>query len=211
MTITSENDNDVIVYALEKVISYARRTEQIFVAQVVWWLASIIGLEQGLINHIDNLQSQSDIADRKELRQVPVQSERIISPTSRDIQEESHCSSPGIFVHPDRKNQLNNLNPDISDPDLSASRPRTPSGVIDSSNQFLAKSRKERTAFFKQKRIDQLSCTRSGKVLKQPLSKGQRKYLQCIPKDTIAEYLADRKYDLRPYAQYIIQETCIVI
>jgi hypothetical protein len=47
MTITFENDNDVIIYALEKIISYARRTQQIFVAQCVWWLASIIGLEQG--------------------------------------------------------------------------------------------------------------------------------------------------------------------
>jgi hypothetical protein len=58
MTITFENENDVIVYALEKVISYARRTPQIFVAQCVWWLASIIVLEQGLINHIDNLNGQ---------------------------------------------------------------------------------------------------------------------------------------------------------
>jgi len=61
MTVTFENDNDVIVYALEKVISYARRTQQIFVAQCVWWLASIIGLEQGLANYIDNIQSRIDV------------------------------------------------------------------------------------------------------------------------------------------------------
>jgi len=35
MTITFENANDSIVYALEKDISYAGRTEQIFVAQCV--------------------------------------------------------------------------------------------------------------------------------------------------------------------------------
>jgi hypothetical protein len=58
MTITFENDNDIIVYPLEKVISYARRTQQIFVAQCVWWLASIIGLEQGLVNYIDNIESR---------------------------------------------------------------------------------------------------------------------------------------------------------
>jgi hypothetical protein len=58
MTITFENDHDVIVYALEKIISHARRTQHIFVAQCVWWLASIIGLEQGLIIHIDNLNSR---------------------------------------------------------------------------------------------------------------------------------------------------------
>jgi hypothetical protein len=61
MTITFENDNDVIVYALEKIISYARRTQQIFVAQCVWWHASIIGLEQGINNYIDNLQSWIEI------------------------------------------------------------------------------------------------------------------------------------------------------
>jgi len=55
MTINFENDNDVIVYALEKIIAYARSTQQIFVAQCVWWLASIIGLDKGLTIHIDNL------------------------------------------------------------------------------------------------------------------------------------------------------------
>jgi hypothetical protein len=62
MTITFENDNDVIVYALEKVISYARRTEQLFVAQCVWWLVSIIGLEQRLIIHINNLHGRTVIS-----------------------------------------------------------------------------------------------------------------------------------------------------
>jgi hypothetical protein len=61
MTITFENDNDVIIYTLEKVISYARKTQQVFVAQCVWWLASIIGLEQGLIKFIDNLQLRVEI------------------------------------------------------------------------------------------------------------------------------------------------------
>jgi len=55
MTLSFDDDNDIIVYALEKIISYARRTQHIFVAQCVWWLAAIIGLEQGLIIHIDNL------------------------------------------------------------------------------------------------------------------------------------------------------------
>jgi len=58
MSITFENENDVIVYALEKVISHARRTQQVFVAQCIWWLALVIGLEQGLINPIDNLRAR---------------------------------------------------------------------------------------------------------------------------------------------------------
>jgi len=81
MTITFENDNDVIVYALEKIIAHARRTQQVFVAQCVWWLVSIIGPEQGLVNYIDNIQSRQEIfiipgkaTERKET----------ISPTPRD-------------------------------------------------------------------------------------------------------------------------------
>jgi hypothetical protein len=62
MTITFENDNDVILYALERILSYARRTKQPFVAQCVWWLVLIIRLEQGLINHIENLHGRTVIS-----------------------------------------------------------------------------------------------------------------------------------------------------
>jgi hypothetical protein len=61
MTITFENNNDIIVYALAIVIAHARRTQQIFMAQCVWWLASIIGLDQGLVSYIDNIQSRRNV------------------------------------------------------------------------------------------------------------------------------------------------------
>jgi 3-mercaptopyruvate sulfurtransferase SseA len=70
MTVTFQNDNDIIVYALEKVIAYARDTQRIFVAQCVWWLLSIIGLEQGLINYIYNLKQGSDITRIEEERRT---------------------------------------------------------------------------------------------------------------------------------------------
>jgi len=85
MTVNFENDNDVIVYALEKVISYARRTQQIFVAQCAWWLASIIGLEQGLANYIDNIQSRVDVTV------IPEEASKVgrtVSPIPRDNQED---------------------------------------------------------------------------------------------------------------------------
>jgi hypothetical protein len=85
MTITFETDNDVIVYALEKVIAYARRTQQIFVAQCVWWLASIIGLEQGLVNYIDNLQSRINVTVNPEKASSVGDT---VSPIPRDIQED---------------------------------------------------------------------------------------------------------------------------
>jgi hypothetical protein len=79
MTITFDNDNDVIVYAFKKVIAYARRTQQIFVAQCVWWLASAVGLESGLVIHIDNLHGRTVVEE-------PLRKE--VSPVPRDIQEE---------------------------------------------------------------------------------------------------------------------------
>jgi len=81
MPITFENDNDVIIYALECVISHARRTQQIFMAHCVWWLASIIGLEQGLVSHIDKLQGQDNTISQEQLPQE-------VSATPRDLAED---------------------------------------------------------------------------------------------------------------------------
>ena len=73
MTITFDNDTDVIDYALEKIVSFARENQYLFVANCVWWIAGIIGLDNRLINHIDNLvlKTPNDIGE--------------ISPTPQDI------------------------------------------------------------------------------------------------------------------------------
>jgi len=78
MAITFENNNAVIIYALECIISYTKRTQQIFVAQCVWWLASIIGLEQELVSHIDKLQGQDNTILQEQLS-------REVSATPRDL------------------------------------------------------------------------------------------------------------------------------
>jgi len=95
MTLTFENNNDVIVYALEKIISFARENQFIFVAQCVWWLASIIGLSQGLIVHIDNLRERQSLASiNNGLESVhpdriqQLRSERTVSSTPRDLTED---------------------------------------------------------------------------------------------------------------------------
>jgi len=77
MTITFENDNDVIVYALEMIISYARKNQYIFVAQSVWWIASIIGLTEGLVIYIDNshIRSESHQIPLQEIDQLSLASE----------------------------------------------------------------------------------------------------------------------------------------
>jgi hypothetical protein len=70
MTVTFENDNEVIFYALEMIISFARNSQQIFVAQCVWWLASIIGLEDALVNHIDTLHGQTTVRKEHTAKEV---------------------------------------------------------------------------------------------------------------------------------------------
>jgi hypothetical protein len=67
MTITFENDNNVIVYAFEKTISHPRKTQQIFLAQCVWWLASIVGLESGLVNYINILRKREEVLSQDQL------------------------------------------------------------------------------------------------------------------------------------------------
>jgi hypothetical protein len=57
MTISFDNSNDVIVYALEKIISICRDHHHLYAAQCVWWLAAITGLQEGLVIHIDNLRA----------------------------------------------------------------------------------------------------------------------------------------------------------
>jgi len=66
MPITFNINNDVIVYALENIISYARDNQYIFLAQSIWWISSIIRLQKALVDCIDNLKRQSDITLRKD-------------------------------------------------------------------------------------------------------------------------------------------------
>jgi len=111
MTVTFENDNDIILYALKRIISYARRTQQIFLAQCIWWLAGIIGLEGGLITYIDNLQAREVVAngegsnlsrkDRGNSNNTPypihphrakqVSDTREVSGTPRDLLQDQRC------------------------------------------------------------------------------------------------------------------------
>jgi len=58
MTITFDSDYDVMVYALEKIIGFARDNQYLFVANCAWCIAVVIGLDSGLITHIDNLEAR---------------------------------------------------------------------------------------------------------------------------------------------------------
>jgi len=208
MTISFENDNVIIVYALQKIISYATDNQCIFLAQSVWWVSSIIELQQGLIVHINNLQIRSEIHSQEGgislARKAPPQArershsvytnvhQRELSETPRDIQEDPRSSIISDNIHPNGMIQVNTTHNASDQEDIESVPERLPQ-MVESTEKFIWRSRKERTAFNKPKRIDALSHTRSGKVIAKPLSKKQRNYLQSISKDTICAYLADRK------------------
>jgi hypothetical protein len=61
MTITVETDGDVIVYALENIISDAREKQYLFVANCAWWIAGITRLDSGLTIFIDNLETRKHV------------------------------------------------------------------------------------------------------------------------------------------------------
>ena len=111
MTITFENDNDVIVYALEKIISYTRNNQYIFLAQIVWWISCIIGLQQGLIIHIDNLKNHSQTTV------TIVSIVRAASAIPRHAQEKSGTVVDPQHIHPERVSHVEGVIDDISDLD----------------------------------------------------------------------------------------------
>jgi hypothetical protein len=63
MRILFENKSDVIVYSTEHITSLCRPHHYIFTVQRVWWLQLLLGLQQGLILHIDNLALRSAIGE----------------------------------------------------------------------------------------------------------------------------------------------------
>lgn len=78
MTITFENDNDIIAYALERIISFAQQNQYLFVANCIWWIAGIIGLDKGLTISIENLEIRQGIS-YQELSTIPRNIRRSLS------------------------------------------------------------------------------------------------------------------------------------
>jgi hypothetical protein len=126
MTITFERDMDVIVYALEKIISYARNNQYIFLAQCIWWISSTIGLLEGLVIYIDNLKVRENIGK---------------------LELGTESAPPG--VHPDRVANLqaseDSYNISVGD-SVSTTETDIHNEVIDNCEIFLEQSKQERKA-----------------------------------------------------------------
>jgi len=121
MTITFENDPDVIVYALEKIRSYARVNQYIFLVQSIWWIWPIICLQQRLVNHIDSLKERLEAGKyTPRLTGTVGQSQanqliERISATPRDNQEKSRSDIDLQHIHPNSVFQIHNTIQHISD------------------------------------------------------------------------------------------------
>jgi len=193
MTLTFESDNDVIVYVLETIISYARKNRYIFVAQSIWWIASDTGLTEGLVSHIDNLRIRSEVPVG-EFNRLSASSElpfgkEVVLPkrfdkkppvdiTRTELQKE-YCDKVVSREPRDTQEETRNefgspsLHPDrISQVDNSVNTNHLDI-VLKDTGRFLQESHIQR------KRFDPLQRTRQGKVQPRKLAKGERKRLNC--------------------------------
>jgi len=185
MTITFENDNDVIVYALEKIICYARDNRYIFIAQSVWWISSVIGLSEGLATHIDNLRVRIEASRLISKEDQLSTSKNLTTSISKNLDDTILESG----IHPSRILQINKDSEDLETESSQAQLDRATT-VIQKTKEFIGQSRKERRAF--KKKPCALSRTRSGKIPVKPLTNKQRNRLQAISKDTLTLYLDTR-------------------
>jgi len=76
--LTFESESDVIVYAVEKIIYFARHNQYLFVANCAWWIAGIIGLDSDLVIYIDKLELPRYIRQR-EVSTIPSDIARAVS------------------------------------------------------------------------------------------------------------------------------------
>jgi len=162
MTITFENDNNVIDYAIEKIMLYAKVNQHILLAQSIWWISSIIALQQGLVVSINNLQERTSKAmvdtssegtkhiHSSRLCNIPAsQREREVSATHRVIQEESRTDIGTQHMHPHRTSQVHDTIYNITDLDLDDSVTSHASHFVEQTEQSIRNSRKESKALRK--------------------------------------------------------------
>jgi len=187
MTINFESDKDVIVYALEKIICYGRKNQYIFVAQSIWWIASVIGLTDGLVMHIDNLRILLEVwPEPSRIEQSPKR--KSLSATDQDTLEISESAGR---VHRDRISQIDTTvhgryESENSEPEIDRA-----TLIIREAKRFVQLSRKERNSL--KKKPCGLSKTRSGKIPAKPLTKKRKDRLGAIPEATLSKYLESRK------------------
>jgi hypothetical protein len=155
MTLTFENDYNIIIYALEKILSFARRNQYIFLVQSVWWISSIIGLQQRLVTHINNLRCLHSSKDE------PCSEE--VSGVLRNLPEGTQNNLDFQGVLPDRISQVDKR-------EDTESLDKIPKVSEESVNESV----------FERKRFDPVQHTRQGKVQPRKLAEKERRRLNTI-------------------------------
>jgi len=97
MTITFEDDSAVIIYAFQKILSHAREYHYYFLGNCIWWIASVLALDEKLRHHIDNLAIKSKETFRE------------VSTTPRDIARD-------ISIETDRRIPKKSIDKYVPDP-----------------------------------------------------------------------------------------------
>jgi len=135
MPITIETDNDLNLYALAKIISYARDNQYIFLAQSIGWIPSILGLSQGSVVHVNNLRAKlkarfQQIEELPSIRDVTCQAEMgedlinnnqndpAVSAMPQYIQEDNRPSVDLRCIHHDRVSRINKTHDDSNSEDI---------------------------------------------------------------------------------------------
>jgi len=192
MTNQFEDEKDIIKYALKKTISFARNNQYIYVAQCVWWKVSIIGLQEGLVTHINNLKMWSNTGIwgvSSTLRNLPDdlrigrQQKRLIEPLPIIIQSSMDYIHPNritkIAGNPDYTNNLDQSS--IASTGFIDSEIEWQDTVIKETTDFIQHWRKDCRAFTQEKRkLAALHKFRSGKVAFKPSNKTQKNQLNAI-------------------------------
>jgi hypothetical protein len=112
MSIFFTNDNDIFVYAMEKVIAYARDNQHIFVMQWVWWLVSIIRPRQGLVViDINNLDKHSTLI----LQDSAVSNVQLEQVTSRPSNRKVSVSPRYLDDDPRKEQILDQVKPFVKE------------------------------------------------------------------------------------------------
>jgi hypothetical protein len=93
MTITFQNDNDAIVFALEIIITFARNNQHIILAQSIWWISSIIRLQPELIRHLNHLRASSEFRSKSSIQQTSLADSKGLA-SNNDFSNQ--------HIHPDR-------------------------------------------------------------------------------------------------------------
>jgi hypothetical protein len=139
------------------IIFFARDNQYIFLAQSVWWKASIIGSQEGLVNHIDKHKIRNDIGNL-EISVAPL--------VHQDL----------LAVHPSRAAQVQTSNGDYIESDsesISTTETDIHNKVIENCETFLELSKQERQAIGRKKQqVSKVVKRRANKEKKRPKTFG---------------------------------------